>query len=373
MPTKQSDLDALADAFAGVRPLGQPSAGVPRGGVPGGGGSPPRGAPTAAQSARASHAAPSPSPSRPGSPPPPAPTPSEDDAAALREALRGVRRLDPPPAGPTRPLVAPVPSSLTPPSSELLRHLERENEVLTARVTGLLLEREAARISALGAVAEATAATARVEEISSRLRELEAEGRTLRDRASERSTGEFRTLLVERGLRSEAEMAAALTALLDGGRFLPLLCGMVVARRAELLAFLEERLILLAEGEEAPAGRAVVRVPSERSEAREDSALRAALAQFSSACLVGGKRRVVFVGGSPAYRKQLREGLDRRLDLRFVEGNQVRIPKIDADLVIVWGATELDHSVSNHFPGAMLVPHRGIVGMLQMASQRLGA
>ena len=364
MASKQTDMDALADAFAGVQRLGQPAAR----------GTPMRATPAGATPSRSAGAAQPGPPSRSAEVEqrPAAAPASLDDDAALREALRGVRRLDPQSsAAASRSQAAPVPASLTPPSSELLRHLERQNEVLTTRVVGLERERDEARLSALSATADAAAAAVRLEEVSARLRELEAEGRTLRDRANERATGELRTLLVERGLRSEAEMAAALGALLDGGRFLPLLGGLVVARRAEMIAFLEERLILLAEGEEAPAGRVAVRVPSERSEAREDGALRTALAAFSTACLVAGKRRVVFVGGSPAYRKQLREGLDRRLDLRFVEGDQGRIPRVDADLVIVWGATELDHRVSAHFPGALLVPHRGIVGMLTMAAERM--
>ncbi|MSQ02871.1 MAG: hypothetical protein EXR71_13425 [Myxococcales bacterium] len=361
MATRQTDLDALAEAFAGVQRLGQPrtratpTPGTPTPGTPTPG-TPPRG-PGAVEGAPRSGAA--------GAAPRPANPPAGvDDDAALHEALRGVRRLDPPaPRASSRPSLVP---------SELLRHLESQNEALTARVSGLERERDDARRAAHLASAGETAAVVRVEEISARLRELEAEGRTLRDRASERATGELRTLLVERGLRSEVEMTAALDALLEDGRFLPILGGLVVSRRAEMTAFLDERLILLAEGEQGPPGRAVVRVPGERSESREHSALRSALARFSTACLVAGKRRIVFVGGTPPHRKQLREGLDRRLDLCFLGGDQLRTPPIVADLVIVWGATELDHGVSANFPAALMIPHHGIVGMLQMVAERLG-
>jgi hypothetical protein len=104
----------------------------------------------------------------------------------------------------------------------------------------------------------------------------------------------------------------------------------------------------------------------------EPGALGRAQARFSTACLVRGITRVAFVGGSPPYRKALREGLDPRLELTFVEGDQRRIPKLPAtDLVIVWGATELDHTVSEHFPRALYIPHRGITGMLERAAEQI--
>ncbi len=71
-------------------------------------------------------------------------------------------------------------------------------------------------------------------------------------------------------------------------------------------------------------------------------------------------------------RRQLRDGLDRRLDVRFVEGDQRRIPRAEgADLVIVWGGTELDHTVSAHFPDAIVIQHRGIIRMLEIAAARI--
>lgn len=99
-------------------------------------------------------------------------------------------------------------------------------------------------------------------------------------------------------------------------------------------------------------------------------AIERAMAAFTTACLVGGIKRVVFVGGSPAYRKQLGTRCDPRLKFTFVEGNDrgaVVMPS--ADVVIVWGASELDHAVADKFPGALVVNHRGISGMLVRAAE----
>lgn len=99
-------------------------------------------------------------------------------------------------------------------------------------------------------------------------------------------------------------------------------------------------------------------------------AIERAMASFTTACLVGGIKRVVFVGGSPAYRKQLGTRCDHRLKFAFVEGNdRGAVPMPSADVVIVWGASELDHVVADKFPGALRVHHRGISGMLLKAAE----
>lgn len=84
---------------------------------------------------------------------------------------------------------------------------------------------------------------------------------------------------------------------------------------------------------------------------------------FLDMCLRHQVRRVVVVGGSPAVREELKERLGQRLELRVVDGterrtgNQAQGDLEWADLVLVWGATELHHKVSTHYtqPGT---PHR---------------
>jgi hypothetical protein len=65
-----------------------------------------------------------------------------------------------------------------------------------------------------------------------------------------------------------------------------------------------------------------------------------------------GMRKVVVVGGSPTTHEELRSLVRNRLELRLVSGTDRRTrsgAKADlawADLVVIWGATQLDHKVS---------------------------
>ena len=65
-----------------------------------------------------------------------------------------------------------------------------------------------------------------------------------------------------------------------------------------------------------------------------------------------GLRRVVVVGGAPSTREELRDLVAGRLEFRLVSGNDrrtARDAKADlnwADIVAIWGGTELDHKVS---------------------------
>ena len=84
-------------------------------------------------------------------------------------------------------------------------------------------------------------------------------------------------------------------------------------------------------------------------------------------------KTIVIVGGSPAYHKQLREGLDSRLRLKLVPGDRrgrmAEYPS--AEVVILWASTILDHAVSEHYPDGWVIPHRGIARMLNAASDRI--
>lgn len=65
-----------------------------------------------------------------------------------------------------------------------------------------------------------------------------------------------------------------------------------------------------------------------------------------------GLRRLVVVGGSPSTHEELRALVGARLELRLVSGTdrrtgrEARADLAWADLVVVWGGTELDHKVS---------------------------
>jgi len=103
------------------------------------------------------------------------------------------------------------------------------------------------------------------------------------------------------------------------------------------------------------------------------------------ACGRAGVRRLLVVGGSPAVREELRGVLGNVLELRTVDGTERRTgerARSDlewADLVLLWGGTELDHKVSAHYahPPAALrrrvvhVARRGIAALLGAAVEHL--
>ncbi len=105
-----------------------------------------------------------------------------------------------------------------------------------------------------------------------------------------------------------------------------------------------------------------------------------------AACARAGVRRVLVVGGSPAVREELHAVLGEQLALRTVDGTERRTQERArgdlewADLVLLWGATQLDHKVSAHYahPPAALrgklvqVARRGIAALLTAAVEHLG-
>jgi hypothetical protein len=82
------------------------------------------------------------------------------------------------------------------------------------------------------------------------------------------------------------------------------------------------------------------------------SANESAIDRAVTALLERGMRNVVVVGGSPATLEELRSLVHDRLELRLVPGTDRRTStdaKADlawADVVVVWGGTQLDHTVS---------------------------
>jgi len=103
------------------------------------------------------------------------------------------------------------------------------------------------------------------------------------------------------------------------------------------------------------------------------------------ACRRVGIGRLLVVGGSPSVREELHGVLGSALELRTVDGTERRTgerAKSDlewADLVLLWGATELDHKVSAHYahpPAArrrrvVHVARRGIAALLGAAVEHL--
>ncbi len=142
-----------------------------------------------------------------------------------------------------------------------------------------------------------------------------------------------------------------------------------LGRLAGRVAELEDKLArALAERRSEPAA-----APPAPPEATDDpGAIAAALRRFNNACLLTGTRYLAIVGGSPSYHEQLRDGVDKRIDLRLVAGDVSRPPRFpERTRVVIWGATELDHSVSSAYPGAWSIPYRGITRFLDELSRRI--
>ena len=267
-----------------------------------------------------------------------------------------------PPVGAPRVSAPATPALVGPDAAQRVRAADQAARIATLEAR---IAEQATRIAELAAAA--AAAETRVTALDKSLAEAEQARRT--DDA-EPTVATLRACFEQRGLLGEDEAAAALRAILDARRA-PELLRLKLVDSSALEEFLWQRVLLLSDDEAPPPGVVAVRVPPERSEGRQSSANRGAMSRFSTACLLHNIKCIVIVGGSPAYHRTLREGLDPRLDLRLVPGNRRgHIPGFpSADLVIVWASTILDHSVSAQFPEGVVVPHRSVARMLGAATE----
>jgi hypothetical protein len=134
------------------------------------------------------------------------------------------------------------------------------------------------------------------------------------------------------------------------------------------------------------SGREPLKVePRTHCESCGGSNNRRAVTDFIEACRRKGVRHVVIVGGSPAVREELEDQLDGHVQLRMVDGTErhtaekARHNAEWADLILVWGATELHHKVSEHYTGGppgtrdkvIHVTRRGVAALLEAAMTHL--
>jgi hypothetical protein len=106
---------------------------------------------------------------------------------------------------------------------------------------------------------------------------------------------------------------------------------------------------------------------------------------FVEACRRKNIRHVVIVGGSPAVREELESQLNGHIELRMVDGTERHTAEKArhnlewADLILVWGATELHHKVSEHYTNVptavgrkvIHVTRRGVAALLDAAITHL--
>jgi len=96
-------------------------------------------------------------------------------------------------------------------------------------------------------------------------------------------------------------------------------------------------------------------------------------------------RKLVVVGGSPSVREELRAGAAPEWSLRLIDGTERRTlsqAQNDlewADVVLIWGGSELDHKVSKLYTDAtgplrkklVQVSRRGVAALLGAAADHL--
>lgn len=192
-------------------------------------------------------------------------------------------------------------------------------------------------------------------------------------------------VLTKRGLKGRDEVRFLFRAVEEARQLHGLVSWLEPTDVEAVERFLDDRVALLGDCEACPKtpGRAIVRVPKERCEICEGSDIKRAVRRFEDACLIFGLRRVVVVGGSPKYHRQLSELVQHhRLQLDLVPGDVRRTQRqadhdlANADVILLWGATLLDHATSDLYkaPGrarVVRIPHRGIGRMLQLAVDAL--
>lgn len=252
---------------------------------------------------------------------------------------------------------------------------------MNAQIAALTAERDAAK-------AAAAVSDDRVAELRKAADDLDRERRTLQRKLGTAKPAPISAtpavaVFDARGLRPGHEQHQALRALSEQ-RPADVLAALELADPTPLTTLLDQRVVLASSTAELPAdsGHVMVRVSEDRCEFGGASDVVAAWRRFIAACAAANVRTVTIVGGSPSYRRQLKALLKdwpQSPKLVLVSGTKRR-PKNKAasdlrtsDIVLIWGATELDHSVSAPYteardPKVTIIAHRGISGMLERAT-----
>lgn len=163
-------------------------------------------------------------------------------------------------------------------------------------------------------------------------------------------------LLKDLGYGHPRAEAAALDALVAADLTNPRKQGIAAAKRERVREVLERALLRVCARCEAEAtGDGRVRVPAESARHCDlcgGSDNRIAVREAAEACRRAGVERVAVIGGSPASHEALRGLWPDGVELRIVPGTdrhtaaQARANLAWADVVLVWGSTQLDHKVS---------------------------
>ncbi|MEX1364752.1 MAG: hypothetical protein AB1Z98_16615 [Nannocystaceae bacterium] len=299
------------------------------------------------------------------------------DRTASRPSASGPAKTKrvPPPRQPAAHAPSVAPRRPAAPDPQLVRERDEARQQLAALQAQLELERSARE--------RAEQARAQAEDEREHLRRAlstEQEQRRALDRtlASVPTPSSLRQLLAQRGAHTDEEITEVMLALLERD-----LDGLVDGLTGDKVfaARLKSRLSRVCDRPECQpdASVAVVHVPPPQCEVCGGSSIRASWEVLLTAARIAGVTRMTIVGGSPQYSKTLRDlgrGTDLKLDL--VSGTSKRSrrrARSDAERVVIWASTILDHATSAAYEdrGEQLirVTNRGISGMLRELATRL--
>lgn len=282
------------------------------------------------------------------SPSGPADLPAEPTRAAVApaEPAAAVAPPDPPARAPTAPQAAPADKSSADDVARLRALLgASEAELARARDRVIALERE----------------------LASSENHRRALLRALATASGREAHQSVRDAFIRRGLIGDDEIALALRAWGEAHRLQELLDPLQVGNPVVFQALLDERMLLVGPGEDCPSGVVAVTVAPDRSERHTAAPVRSALARMATALLVHGKKRLVVHGGSAAWQRELKDGLDPRIDLRFYP-HIGRGPLPDTgvpDVVVLWDSAVSDPRLTERHPNAMLILQRGLIPFCQ--------
>lgn len=151
--------------------------------------------------------------------------------------------------------------------------------------------------------------------------------------------------LEARGLLGADEIERAIGALAQARLLRDVLWTLQVSQPAAFDKVLRERMVLVASPPPSnlPRGVAAVAVADARAELPNAASCERLLARLGEALMQRGLRRVLLFGGAPSMQRLLRDGLDARIELTVLPGDErsvglLAIEAQRADVLVCWGA-----------------------------------